>query len=386
MYHNSTTYASTPSTSSPSSNYPNKYDYISVVKSSSHPYGYNNVPPLSVDPNQAQQPMPQPALYSGPSITNPGHILTPSATPPQPYWNTPSYSDLHFNDPRTSSQPSPQPTRTLSHEPSSMMYMPTYDPSSFQQPPNHTISFPATTPPLPTPQPTTAPHHDPNSMYRPPAINYSRPKLSTTIWEDEGTVCYQVDAKGICVARRQDNDMVNGTKLLNVAGMSRGKRDGILKNEKGRVVVKVGAMHLKGVWVTFSRAKTLASQYKISDILYPLFVNDPSVFLYSTTLPSTPRPSTYNRQTPQRSISSNTSITWQSSSSNENDQAYDTGFPSSTQSQHHQASVQTDILSSDNSYILDYSRNQFTVPAMVPYNQQVPDYFASEGDNSRYRM
>jgi hypothetical protein len=45
-----------------------------------------------------------------------------------------------------------------------------------------------------------------------------------------------------------DNDMVNGTKLLNVTGMSRGKRDGILKNEKGRVVVKVGAMHLKGVW------------------------------------------------------------------------------------------------------------------------------------------
>jgi protein SOK2 len=42
--------------------------------------------------------------------------------------------------------------------------------------------------------------------------------------------------------------MINGTKLLNVVGMSRGKRDGILKNEKGRVVVKVGAMHLKGVW------------------------------------------------------------------------------------------------------------------------------------------
>lgn len=45
-----------------------------------------------------------------------------------------------------------------------------------------------------------------------------------------------------------DNDMINGTKLLNVAGISRGKRDGILKNEKTRVVVKVGAMHLKGVW------------------------------------------------------------------------------------------------------------------------------------------
>jgi len=30
-----------------------------------------------------------------------------------------------------------------------------------------------------------------------------RPKLTTTIWEDEGTLCYQVDARGICVARRQ---------------------------------------------------------------------------------------------------------------------------------------------------------------------------------------
>ncbi|CAO3660445.1 unnamed protein product [Umbelopsis ramanniana] len=74
--------------------------------------------------------------------------------------------------------------------------------------------------------------------------------------------------------------MVNGTKLLNVAGMSRGKRDGILKNEKGRVVVKVGAMHLKGVWITFARAKMLAVQYKIADALYPLFVDDPSMFLY----------------------------------------------------------------------------------------------------------
>jgi hypothetical protein len=51
-----------------------------------------------------------------------------------------------------------------------------------------------------------------------------------------------------------DNNMINGTKLLNVCQMSRGKRDGILKNEKERVVVKVGAMHLKGVWsVSLSR-------------------------------------------------------------------------------------------------------------------------------------
>lgn len=42
--------------------------------------------------------------------------------------------------------------------------------------------------------------------------------------------------------------MINGTKLLNVAGMTRGRRDGILKGEKNKKVVKIGPMHLKGVW------------------------------------------------------------------------------------------------------------------------------------------
>ena len=48
-----------------------------------------------------------------------------------------------------------------------------------------------------------------------------------------------------------DNHMINGTKLLNVAGMTRGRRDGILKSEKLRHVVKIGPMHLKGVWYAF---------------------------------------------------------------------------------------------------------------------------------------
>jgi len=42
--------------------------------------------------------------------------------------------------------------------------------------------------------------------------------------------------------------MINGTKLLNVAKMTRGRRDGILKAEKQKTVVKIGPMHLKGVW------------------------------------------------------------------------------------------------------------------------------------------
>lgn len=45
-----------------------------------------------------------------------------------------------------------------------------------------------------------------------------------------------------------DNHMINRTKLLNVAGMTRGRRDGILKSEKIRHVVKIGPINLKGVW------------------------------------------------------------------------------------------------------------------------------------------
>lgn len=100
------------------------------------------------------------------------------------------------------------------------------------------------------------------------------PRVTTTMWEDEATLCYQVKANGVSVVRRADNDMVNGTKLLNVTKMTRGKRDGILKAEKVRHVVKIGSMHLKGVWIPFERALLMAEREKIVDALYPLFVRD----------------------------------------------------------------------------------------------------------------
>lgn len=118
--------------------------------------------------------------------------------------------------------------------------------------------------PLPLPQASLV---DPNQVPQ-------RPKLTTTFWEDEGTVCYQVESRGISVSRREDTNFINGTKLLNVAGMTRGRRDGILKSEKVRYVVKIGAMNLKGVWIPFERALELARNEGIIDLLYPLFVKD----------------------------------------------------------------------------------------------------------------
>ena len=70
----------------------------------------------------------------------------------------------------------------------------------------------------------------------------SRSKLNRLLWLDV-KVC-----QALFTLLTADNNMINGTKLLNVAQMSRGKRDGILKNESVRHVIKVGSMHLKGVW------------------------------------------------------------------------------------------------------------------------------------------
>ncbi|GAA6060635.1 hypothetical protein JCM10212_006386 [Sporobolomyces blumeae] len=95
--------------------------------------------------------------------------------------------------------------------------------------------------------------------------------VSTTLWEDELTIVMSIVVEGNLVARRVDNDWVNCTKLLNMAGMTRGKRDMFLKNEHERVVFRRGALHLKGVWLPLPAALRLAQAFDIEHRLYPLF-------------------------------------------------------------------------------------------------------------------
>ncbi|KAL1650492.1 hypothetical protein SLS61_005957 [Didymella pomorum] len=145
-----------------------------------------------------------------------------------------------------------------------------------------TIQLPAMSSGAPAPAPQSYQSHtfDHTGQVAPPGM---KPRVTATLWEDEGSLCFQVEAKGVCVARREDNHMINGTKLLNVAGMTRGRRDGILKSEKTRHVVKIGPMHLKGVWIPFERALEFANKEKITESLYPLFVHDIGALLYHPT-------------------------------------------------------------------------------------------------------
>lgn len=42
--------------------------------------------------------------------------------------------------------------------------------------------------------------YDSTGQVAPPG---AKPRVTATLWEDEGSLCYQVEAKGVCVARRE---------------------------------------------------------------------------------------------------------------------------------------------------------------------------------------
>ena len=74
--------------------------------------------------------------------------------------------------------------------------------------------------------------------------------------------------------------MVNGTKLLNVAGRTPRHQHKLLSNEKIIHVTKKGPEHLKGVWMPIERALYFANIQEITESLYPLFVHDIGTLIY----------------------------------------------------------------------------------------------------------
>ena len=55
-------------------------------------------------------------------------------------------------------------------------------------------------------------NYDTTGQVAPPGM---KPRVTATLWEDEGSMCFQVEAKGVCVARR------DGTSLAINAGRER---------------------------------------------------------------------------------------------------------------------------------------------------------------------
>lgn len=53
---------------------------------------------------------------------------------------------------------------------------------------------------LPGSQYNGAHNYDTTGQVAPPGM---KPRVTATLWEDEGSLCFQVEAKGVCVARRE---------------------------------------------------------------------------------------------------------------------------------------------------------------------------------------
>ncbi|GMF07707.1 unnamed protein product [Ambrosiozyma monospora] len=98
--------------------------------------------------------------------------------------------------------------------------------------------------------------------------------INVSWWEEEKIPCYEVELNGVTVLRRSDNNYINATKLLNSTHMTRGKRDGILKSELNKKIVRKGPMKFMGIWLPLQKAEIIAKREGIRELLFPLFERD----------------------------------------------------------------------------------------------------------------
>lgn len=55
---------------------------------------------------------------------------------------------------------------------------------------------------------------DTTGQVAPPGM---KPRVTATLWEDEGSLCFQVEAKGVCVARREGKQNKRSPHKVNQA-------------------------------------------------------------------------------------------------------------------------------------------------------------------------
>lgn len=169
------------------------------------------VPPTNVLPTPPIQPSPQnhysmqnshygfPAQQPNDSFLSASHGYLPTA-----------YPDFGQQLPTPPGQQMAIMNQQLPTPPGQLMGSHQYHLSASPHIPSHPFNF------TPHPPPSLPYHfqhqiapshmqqaHDPTGQFPPPGM---KPRVTTTLWEDEGTLCFQVEAKGVCVARREGNN------------------------------------------------------------------------------------------------------------------------------------------------------------------------------------
>jgi protein SOK2 len=162
----------------------------------------------------------QPPHQSRSSVVNMYHPSQMSAPQSPPLMHHPSQADgLHRYPPPQGEIPqSPQASNQYpqySYDiqlkyPQGEQQNTTHNPHQHYPPPPGSNGLPLPSmsqalPPLgqggyPPPPPQQEMPPDTSGQIAPPG---SKPRVTATLWEDEGTLCFQVDVKGTCVARRE---------------------------------------------------------------------------------------------------------------------------------------------------------------------------------------
>lgn len=94
-----------------------------------------------------------------------------------------------------------------------------------------------------------------------------------------GTPVYEFIANGIACMRRRSDSWINATQILKVADFDKPQRTRILEREVQRGVhekIQGGYGKYQGTWVPLDRARSIAVQYNVDELLSPIFNFRPS--------------------------------------------------------------------------------------------------------------
>ncbi|KAF3918694.1 Ankyrin-3 [Arthrobotrys entomopaga] len=93
-----------------------------------------------------------------------------------------------------------------------------------------------------------------------------------------GVSVYEMMVNNVAVMRRRDDDWLNATQILKVAGIEKGKRTKLLEKEILTGVhekVQGGYGKYQGTWINFERGREFCKQYGVEEKLRPLLEYSP---------------------------------------------------------------------------------------------------------------
>ena len=169
------------------------------------------LPPPNFNSNGSEQQLPPPSAIAPPQPLSPP-IYNPQMAAPHPS----PYEPSGLSNGHPSQQPYQLPPPEQLHDAQVSSQYPQYsydiqlrypqEPNrTYPPPPTQGISLPSmSTMSMPGPQgyggSQEVMNADTTGQIPPPGM---KPRVTATLWEDEGTLCFQVDVKGTCVARRE---------------------------------------------------------------------------------------------------------------------------------------------------------------------------------------